>query len=80
MGNNSSSIRNPDRIWGNKYVVKHSSRQFYQTPIKTRNGYGALVQSDDKIRINSESQTFHRPSVDRPRPLTFDLILPMKLY
>ena len=27
----------------------------------------ALVQSDDKIKINSESQTFHRPSVDRPR-------------
>ena len=39
---------------------------------------GALGQSDDRIKINSESQTFHRPSVDRPRPLTFDLILSMK--
>ena len=57
MGNqlpvyNSSSItRNPDRIWGSKYVVKRSSHQFYQTPIKTRNGLGALVQSDDKFGI-----------------------------
>ena len=72
-------IRNPDRNWGSKYVTKHSLHQFYQTPIKTRDGLGALVQSDNKIKINSESQTFHRPSVDRPRPLTFDLILPMKL-
>ena len=51
-------------------------QQICRKAIKTRNGLGTLAQSDDKIKINSESQTFHRPSVDRPRPLTFDLILP----
>ena len=50
-----------------------------RTRSKPGYGLGVLVQSDDKIKINSESHTFHRPSVDRPRPLTFDLILPMKL-
>ena len=48
-----------------------------QTRIRTRNALGALVRSDE---INSESQTFHQPSADGPRPLTFDPILPMKLY
>ena len=69
--------KNPDRDWGSKFVVKRSLDQFNQTQIRTRNGSGALVQSDE---INSESQTFHRPSVDGPRPLTFDPILPIKLY
>ena len=47
--------KNPDRIWGSKYVAKRSLYQFYETPIKTRNGLGALVQSDDKIKIHFES-------------------------
>ena len=59
-----NSIRNPDRIWGSKYEAKRCLHQFYQIPIKTRIGLGSLVQSDDKIKMNSESQTFHRPSVD----------------
>ena len=72
--------KKPERISGSRYVAKGSSHRFYQTPIKTRHGLGALVQNDDKIKINSESQTFHQPSVDRPHPLTFDLKLPMKLW
>ena len=62
--------KNPDRDWGNKLVVKRSLHQFNQTHFRTRNGLGALVQSDE---INSESQTFHWPSADGPHPLTFDL-------
>ena len=56
--NSSISTRNPDRVWGSKFVVKHSSHQFNQTQIRTRNGLCELVQSDE---INSESQTFNWP-------------------
>ena len=48
-------------------------------PDQNQEGLGALVQSDDKKKIYSESQTVHRPSVDRPRSLTFDIIFPMQL-
>ena len=38
-------------------------------PDQNQEWLGALVQSDDETKIHSESQTFHRPSVDRPCPL-----------
>ena len=56
--NSSTSTRNPDRVVRRKFVVKHSSHQFNQTHIRTRNGLCALVQSDE---INSQSQIFIGP-------------------
>ena len=51
MGNqlpvqNSSTFTKKSRVWGSKFVVKRPSHQFNQTRIRTRNGLGALVQSD----------------------------------
>ena len=54
--NSSTPTRNPNRVWGSKFVIMRSSHQFNQIQIRTSNGLGALVQSDE---INSESSTFH---------------------
>ena len=53
-----TSIRNPDRILGSKYVTKLSSHQFYQTQIKTRNGLCVLVHSAIRWRYIRNHKLF----------------------
>ena len=73
---------------GNQPLYKiHQLPQEFQTEFEaailsssTLHSNSIRPRSEQSDEINSESQTFHWPSVDGPHPLTFDSILSLKLY